>query len=188
MGRIPVSPGDYGLESNQPRPEKLDRLILLAHQHRIEPILLFEYYTRWHPKLHGRSRWVTTGRAYAGRFRPNGEWLKSNGIEDRGVRYFSAINEPTWKSNNPTPIPTDDYATALEGLADGVHAVEKTLHVSPGGWIEGSPRRGEHAYSKAVAPLLNNGKLHGVGIHRYWDVDYVPMRGRYDWSLQSRLA
>lgn len=43
MCRIPVSPGDYGLDSGQPRPERLDDLIVLTHQYGIEPIFLFEY-------------------------------------------------------------------------------------------------------------------------------------------------
>lgn len=187
MCRVPVSPNDYGLDSGQPRPELLDDLVLLTHRHGIEPILLFEYYTRWHDSLHGHARWHVIGKAYAERFRPNSDWLKSKGIRDWGIRYYSAINEPTWKSNNPTPIPTKDYASALEGLADGVHAVDKDLMVSPAGWIGGSLARKEHVYSKAVAPLFNNGKLHAIGIHRYWDVDYIPMKDRYNWSLQSQF-
>jgi hypothetical protein len=187
MCRFPVSPSDYGLDSGQPHPERLDTLMLLAHRHGIEPILLFEYYTRTNPSLHDAARWQVIGRAYARRFQPNSDWLKSQGVHDWGVRYYSAINEPTWKSNNPTPIPAEDYAAALEGLADGVHAVNQDLMVNPGGWIEGSLRHQEHVYSKAVAPLFNNGKLHALGIHRYWDVDYVPMRDRYEWSLQSQF-
>jgi len=187
MCRIPVSPGDYGLDTRQPHPERLDELILLTHRYGIEPIVLFEYYTRWHPKLNGHEQWFTIGQACAQRFQPNSDWLKSKGIRDWGIRYYSAINEPTWKSNNPTPIPAEDYAAALEGLADGVHAVNGDLKVNPGGWIEGSLRRGEHVYSKAVAPLFNKGKLCAIGIHRYWDVDYIPMKDRYDWSLQSQF-
>ena len=187
MCRFPVSPNDYGLDSGQPRPERLDKLMLLAHRHGIEPILLFEYYTRTNPSLHDAARWQVVGRAYAERFQPNSEWLTSQGIDGWGVRYYSAINEPTWKANNPTPIPPEDYAAALEGLADGVHAVNENLMVNPGGWIEGSLRHQEHPYSKAVAPLFNNGKLHAIGIHRYWDIKYVPMRDRYEWSLQSQF-
>ena len=76
MCRIPVSPNDYGLDTGQPHPEKLDELILLAHRHGIEPILLFEYYTRWHPSLHDHKRWHAIGRAYAQRFQPNSDWLR----------------------------------------------------------------------------------------------------------------
>ena len=187
MCRIPVSPNDYGLDTGEPHPERLDDVIVLAHQQNIEPILLFEYYTRWHPSLYDRARWFAIGQAYAERFQPNSDWLKSKGIRDWGVRFYSAINEPTWKSNNPTPIPAKDYVEALEGLADGVHRVNDTLKVNPGGWIEGSLRHRQHVYSKAVAPLFNRGKLHAVGIHRYWDIDYIPMKDRYDWSLQSQF-
>jgi hypothetical protein len=187
MCRIPVSPNDYGLESGEPHPEKLDDLVLLAHRHGIEPVLLFEYYTRWHPSLQGHARWSTIGQAYAKRFQPNSNWLKSRGIRNWGVRFYSAINEPTWRSNNPTPIPPEDYAAALEGLADGIHLVDVSLKVSPGGWIEGSLKRKDHAYSKAAASLFNNGKLHAICIHRYWDIDHIPMKDRYDWSLQSQF-
>lgn len=187
MCRIPVSPGDYGLGAGQPHPERLDELILLTHQYGIEPIVLFEYYTRWHPKLHGHERWFAIGQAYARRFQPNSDWLKSEAIRDWGIRYYGAINEPTWKSNNPKPVPAKDYTAALEGLADGVHAVNEDLKVNPGGWIEGLLRRGEHVYSKAVAPPFNNDKLCAIGIHRYWDVDYIPIKDRYDWSLQSQF-
>ena len=187
MCRFPVSPNDYGLDSGRPRPERLDKLMLLAHEHGIEPILLFEYYTRTNRSLHDAARWQVIGKAYAERFQPNSDWLKSQGIHGWGVRYYSAINEPTWKANNPTPIPPEDYAAALEGLADGVHSINRKLMVNPGGWIEGSLRHQEHVYSKAVAPLFNNGKLHAIGIHRYWDIAYVPMKDRYDWSLQSQF-
>jgi len=45
----------------------------------------------------------------------------------------------------------------------------------------------KNPYVKAVAPLFNNGKLFALGVHRYWDVDYVPMKDRYDYSLQSQF-
>ncbi len=76
---------------------------------------------------------------------------------------------------------------ALEGLADGVHVAEPALCVSPGGWIEGYLFANKNPYVKAVAPLFNAGKLHAIGIHRYWDVDYVPMEGKYRFSLQSQF-
>ena len=64
--------------------------------------------------------------------------------------------ERTWKSNNPTPIPAEDYAAALEGLADRRSLRERRFdQVNPGGWIEGSLRHQEHVYSKAVAPRGN---------------------------------
>lgn len=188
MCRIPVHESDYwrGPEG-MPHPEQLDDIILLAHRYGITPILLFEYYTRWHGELGGHAKWNTIGRAFARRFRPNSPWLKSQGIEDWGVTFYSAINEPMWKSNNPTPIPPEAYAAALEGLADGVHEVDGSLHVNPAGWIEGYLFANKNPYVKAVAPLLNNGKLRAIGIHRYWDVDWIPMEGNYRFSLQSQF-
>jgi hypothetical protein len=114
----------------------LDRLDLLVHEHGLRPIFLFEYYTRWNGELGGRDKWDSIGRAFAERFRPNSLWLKSQGVTDWGVVYYSAINEPMWQANNPTPIPPEAYAAALEGLADGVHAVDPALKVSPGGYQE----------------------------------------------------
>jgi hypothetical protein len=48
-------------------------------------------------------------------------------------------------------------------------------------------KRKDHVYSKAAAPLFNNGKVHAICIHRYWDIDYIPMKDRYDWSLQNQF-
>lgn len=188
MCRIPVGKDEYWRgRSGTPAPERLDEVVLLAHRYGITPILLFEYYTRWHGTLGGRNKWQVIGKAFAERFRPNSPWLQTQGIHDWGISFYSAINEPTWKDNNPTPIPPDAYAEALEGLADGVHEVDASLHVSPGGWIEGSLFSNKSPYVKAVAPLFNNGKLYAIGIHRYWDVAWVPMDGKYRFSLQSQF-
>jgi hypothetical protein len=186
MCRLPVSANDYDVQGTA-RPERLDRLVLLVHEHGLRPIFLFEYYTRWNGELGGREKWDSIGRAFAERFRPNSPWLKSQGITDWGVVYYSAINEPMWQANNPTPIPPEAYAAALEGLADGVHAVDPTLKVNPGGYQEVPLFMKKNPYVKSVAPLFNNGKLFALGIHRYWDVDYVPMKARYNYSLQSQF-
>jgi hypothetical protein len=186
MCRIPVSPNDYHADG-EPRPERLDGLVLLVHQHGLAPIFLFEYYTRWNGELGGREKWHSIGRAFAERFRPDSPWLASQGIRDWGVVFYSAINEPMWRANNPTPIPVDAYAAALEALADGVHAVDPALKVSPGGYQEVPLFMKKNPYVAAVAPLYNSGKLFALGIHRYWDVDYVPMQERYDYSLQTQF-
>ena len=188
MCRIPVSEGHYyPPKSGKPLPEKLDAVVLLAHKRGITPMILFEYYTRWNGPLGGHKKWHAVGRAYAGRFAPNSAWLKSKGISGWGITCYTAVNEPTWKSNNPTPIPPAAYAAALEGLADGVHSVAAALRVSPGGHIEGSLHRGRNPYIQAVAPLYNTGKLHAIDIHRYWDVKYVPMAASRRFSLQSQF-
>lgn len=188
MCRIPVNESIYYPQREaKPLPERLDAVILAAHRHGIEPILLFEYYTRWQGPLGGSEKWQAIGRAFAERFAPGSEWLRAQGIYDWGVRTYSAINEPMWRANNPTPIDPKQYAAALEGLADGVHAVDPSLHVNPGGWQECPLFAGKNPYVAAVAPLFNNGKLDAIGVHRYWDVDYIPMAGRYDYSLQHQF-
>ena len=187
MCRIPVSVNDYRSPGdNAPHPERLDDLVLLAHKHGITPMLLFEYYTKWNGPLGGREKWLAIGKAYADRFRPNSEFLTSKGIRDWGIIHYTAINEPMWTDNNPTPIVPEEYAAALEGLADGVHAADKSLKVSPGGYQEVPLFQNRNPYIKAVAPLYNNGKLFAIDIHRYWDVQYVPMTS-YRFSLQTQF-
>ena len=188
MCRFPVGKNDYWAQpEGRPSPERHDALVLAAHRHGVRPIMLFEFYTRWHGEIGDQEQWRQVGRAYAQRFRPNSPFLKEHGIEDWGIDFFAAVNEPMWRDNNPTPIAPAAYAAALEGLADGVHEVDPQLRVSPGGYIEGFLFQNKNPYIKAVAPLFNSGKLYAVGIHRYWDVDWVPMEGNYRFSLQNQF-
>jgi hypothetical protein len=188
MCRFPVGKDDYWAQpEGQPRPERHDALVLAAHRHGVRPIILFEFYTRWHGEIGDHEQWRRVGRAYAQRFGPNSSFLKEHGIQDWGIDFFTAVNEPMWRDNNPTPIAPEAYAAALEGLADGVHEVDPKLRVSPGGYIEGFLFQNKNPYIKAVAPLFNSGKLYAVGIHRYWDVDWVPMQGTYRFSLQNQF-
>jgi len=186
MCRVPVDARAYW-DGRAATPEKADAAVLMAHRYGITPMLLFEYYTRWHGELGGYDKWRAIGRAFAERFRPDSGWLKSKGIRGWGVTFYSAINEPMWKSNNPTPIPPAQYARAMEGLADGVHSVGAKLRVSPGGYQEVPLFQRRNPYIQAVAPLYRNGKLHAVDIHRYWDVKYVPMQKGRAHSLQSQF-
>ncbi len=188
MCRFPIGKNDYWTPPRgRPSPERHDALVLAAHRHGVQPIMLFEYYTRWHGEIGDRKQWRQIGRAYARRFRPNSSFFKEHGIEDWGIDFFTAVNEPMWRDNNPTPIDPEAYAAALEGLADGVHEVDPQLRVSPGGYMETPLFQNRNPYIKAVAPLFNSGKLYAVGIHRYWDVQWVPMEGTYRFSLQSQF-
>ena len=188
MCRIPLAESIYcSPRDKRPHPEACDDLVLLCRRYDIEPIFLCEYYTRWAGPLGGYEKWKTVGRALAERFAPDSPWLRSKGVEGWGVRFYTAINEPTWKSNNPEPIPPEAYARALEGLADGVHSVAENLRVGPGGYIEGSLFRNRNPYAKAAAPLFNAGKLESIDIHRYWDVKHIPWQGTRKWSLQSQF-
>lgn len=184
--RMPLSPREYWAVE-KPVPERADAGVLLAHASGIEPIFLFEYYTRWKEPLGDAARWRAIGSAFAERFRPGSPWLETQGIRGWGVSVYTAINEPEWKDNNPEPIDPEAYAAALEGLADGVHAVSKALQVSPGGYQEVPLFQNRDPYLKAASRLFNDGKLFAIDIHRYWDVDYVPMAGRRDFSLQSQF-
>jgi len=186
MCRVPLDARAYW-DGQKPTPEKADGVVLKAHRHGITPMFLFEYYTRWHGDLGGYEKWFAIGQAFAERFRPNSSWLQSQGIRDWGVTCYSAVNEPEWRDNNPTPIPPGEYARALEGLADGAHSVERPLRVSPGGYQEVPLFQNRDPYVKAVAPLFNQGKLHALDIHRYWDVDYVPMDKGFRFSLQAQF-
>jgi hypothetical protein len=184
--RMPLSPRDYW-DGGKPVPERADAGVRMAHAHGIEPVLLFEYYTRWKEPLGDGAKWRAIGVAFAERFRPGSPWLEKQGIRGWGVTVYTAINEPEWKDNNPEPIPPEAYAAALEGLADGVHGVDASLHVVPGGYQEVPLFQNRDPYLKAVARLYNEGKLSAIDIHRYWDVDYVPMAKRRDFSLQSQF-
>ena len=186
MCRIAVSENEYFTNSGTSHSEKLDDLILLAHKHGIKPMLLFEYYTKWNGPLGGHNKWFMVGQAFARRFAPNSPFLKSQGIKNWGVQFYSAINEPMWKDNNPTPIDPNQYALALEGLADGVHSVSHDLRVSPGGFQE-IPLLRTNRYGPVIARLYNNGKLYAMDIHRYYDIQWQPMNGTYQNSLQNQF-
>ena len=184
--RVPANATEYW-NGGKPLPERFDDVILAAHAHGVAPVLLFEYYTRWNIEIGGAEKWHAIGRAFAERFHPNSTWLRAHNITDWGVTIYTAFNEPMWKDNNPTPIPLDQYAVALEALADGVHSVDATLRVNPGGYQEVPLFQNRNPYIKAVAPLFNSGKLSAIDIHRYWDVQYVPMSHGFDFSLQHQF-
>lgn len=146
MSRMPLHPGEYYNESTKKAtPGKMDPLILRAWEAGISPYILFSYYTRYAVQagtpLGGYDKWYEIGSAYAERFAPNSEWLKSQGLTDWGVRYYTALNEPLWFNNNWRPYGRDEYRAVLEGLADGVHSIDPSLKVNPHGFIGGPLRR-----------------------------------------------
>ncbi len=188
MCRIPVDGRAYwNAGRKEATPAKADAAVLMAREHGVTPMLLFEYYTRWHGELGGYEKWFAIGKAFAGRFAPGSEFLESRGIAGWGVTTYTAVNEPMWRANNPEPIDPNAYARALEGLADGVHSVSGDLRVCPGGFQEVPLFQGKCRYLKPIVPLLNGGKLWGIDIHRYWDVDYVPMHKGRRFSLQAQF-
>jgi hypothetical protein len=73
---------------------------------------------------------VEGGVADAERFLPGGDWAKANHVTGWGVTVFTAMNEPDVQAI----IARDDCRRALEGLADGVHYVNRDPKVVPGGF------------------------------------------------------
>lgn len=171
-----------------PTPHDFDAAMLEAFKNGITPIILLEYegsYQYLDPPqpIGSYADWYEAGRAYATRFRPGGDWAKENGAGDWGVTVFTAINEPDVQAT----IPHAAYRDALAGFADGVHSVDRSLRVVPGGFAtcnsHGDPTfRG---YGTAIADLLNDGRLDGLDFHTYYNARWFPLdRGR-EFSAQA---
>ncbi|GAB2671556.1 hypothetical protein ACFQWB_13440 [Paenibacillus thermoaerophilus] len=182
--RINLYP-QYYYSNGKPLPVSLDTVMLQLYRRQISPFILFEYYGSYADigqELGDYDKWHAIGRAYAKRYAPGGDWAREQGIDDWGVRVFSALNEPDVERS----IPFEDYRDALAGLADGVHSVDPTLRVIPGGFssqnsFDDWTLKG---YGTAIAPLLNNGQLDGLDLHTYYDIQYAPLNGTYANSAQ----
>lgn len=171
-----------------PTPHDFDAAMLEAFNNGITPIILFEYEGSYQfldpPQPVGSyDDWYQAGRAHAKRFGRGGEWAKENGAGDWGVSIFTAINEPDVQAT----IPFDEYHDALAGLADGVHSVDPTFRVVPGGFAtcnsHGDPTfRG---YGPAIADLLNDGRLDGLDFHTYYNVRWYPLERGREFSAQT---
>ncbi len=198
MCRINVYPSVY-LEKNdwgKPNPRVLDRVMEEAHRQGITPILLFEYYADYYKDIGfgTKAQWYNLGRAFAERFRPGGAWAREKGIRGAsGITVYAAMNEPEGTglgAEKALPgLGPSAYKDALEGLADGVHFAERSLKVIPGGFKNPNARRDYRldGLGPVIAPLLNDGKLDGIDLHTYYDVDHAPMEGRYDRSAQANF-
>lgn len=186
--RVIVHPAAAGWAGTAPAPERLDRLMQLAHDHRLTPVVLLQAYDGpdgdTSGDLGGYDTWQALGRAYAGRFAPGGAFQRERGIAGGwGVTLYQAITRPRASSSPPVP----DYVTALRGLADGVHAVDPGLAVVAGGLRRGGPGDDPTlaGYGPALAPLLNAGTLAGLDLHTYYDPVRAPMEGGYEHSAQD---
>lgn len=171
-----------------PTPHDFDAAMLEAHGKGITPVLLFEYegsYQFLDPAqpIGSYKDWFRAGVEYARRFRPNGEWGREHGIKDFGATIFAAVNEPDVQNT----IPKKDYHDALEGLADGIHSVDKSLIVLPGGFaacnIDGDATL--RGYGPAIADLLDNGKLDGLDLHTYYNDRWYPLTEGRQFSAQT---
>lgn len=171
-----------------PTPENFDAAMLEAYRHKITPIILLEYEGSYQtldpPQLIGSySEWFETGVAYARRFQPGGEWAQQHGIDNYGATVFTAINEPDVQAT----IPKKDYHDALAGFADGIHSVNPSLRVVPGGFATcnsaGDPTLG--GYGTAIADLLQSGQLDGIDLHTYYNARWFPLTKGREFSAQS---
>jgi hypothetical protein len=173
---------------NKPNPTTFDAILLEAYQHKIRPIILFEYEGSYQflkpPQLIGSyAHWFAIGQAFARRFEPNGEWGREHGIRDWGVTVYTAINEPDVQAT----IPRKDYHDALAGLAAGVHSINAKLRVVPGGFATCNSHGDAtlRGYGPAIADLLDSGALDGIDLHTYYNVRFYPMERGREFSAQT---
>lgn len=186
MGRM----DSYGWRDLQrvPTPHDFDAAMLEAYTNGITPIILLEYEGSYQfldpPQPVGSyDDWYQAGRTYARRFGRGGDWARENNAGDWGVDIFTAINEPDVQ----TTIPHDQYREALAGFADGVHSIDRSFRVVPGGFAtcnsHGDPTfRG---YGPAIAGLLNDGRLDGIDFHTYYHPRWYPIERGRGFSAQT---
>jgi len=186
MGRM----DSYGWRTRgrTPTPHDFDAEMLEAHENAITPIILLEYdgsYQTLDPPqpIGSYHEWFAAGQAMAARFRPDGEWAREHGIIGWGATIFTAINEPDVLQN----IPRADYHDALKGLADGVHSVDPTLKVVPGGFATCNSALDAtlRGYGPAIADLLEDGRLDGIDLHTYYHSRWYPITKSRAFSVQT---
>lgn len=186
LGRV----NSYGWRSldRRPIPNNFDAAMQEAYRKGINPIILLEYegsYQTLDPPqpIGSYEDWFKAGQAVARRFQPDGEWARENGIRGWGVTVFSAINEPDVQAT----IPRDAYRDALAGLADGVHSVNPTLRVVPGGFATCNSHLDAtlRGYGPAIAGLLEDGRLDGIDLHTYYNARWYPLTKGREFSAQT---
>lgn len=186
MGRM----NSYGWRTvdRKPMPHNFDAAMLEAHRNGIRPILLFEYEGSYQflqpPQPTGSyDDWFAAGQVFARRFRPNGEWARENGIKDWGAEVFTAINEPDVQAT----IPREAYRDALAGLADGVHSVDASLRVVPGGFATCNSHHDAtlRGYGPVIGGLLQDGRLDGIDLHTYYHAQFYPLTKGREFSVQT---
>ncbi len=167
--RISLYPDAYLDNRNwdTPKAKPIDTIMLRLHAARVRPMLLLEYYAKYLPdhRLGSHAQWKALGTALAKRYAPGGDWARENGIsDDFGIDLYTAFNEPEPTAfalgGDPGPAP---YVESLRGFADGVHAVDRSLLVAPGGFMAANAWKDWTLCGNGpfLAPLLNDGTLAG---------------------------
>lgn len=178
----------YGWRDLQrPVAKNFDAAMAEAHRNGITPIVLLEYEGSYQtlvpPQPVGSyADWFAAGEAMARRFRPDGEWARERGIPGWGATVFTAINEPDVQAS----IPRGAYRDALAGLADGVHSVDGSLRVVPGGFATCNSHGDAtlRGYGPAIADLYESGRLDGIDLHTYYNARWYPLTRGRDFSAQ----
>lgn len=162
-------------QNGAPVTSKLDRIIGW-YKYGIKPLFLLNHYPDSANPIGSYEKWFAIGAAFAGRFRPNSDFLLSKGIKDWGITEYMAFNEPQWHEiRHPGTMPAAAYKEALRGLADGVHSVDPKLKVSPGGFtfplwqsvLADPPDLEAINLIREIVPLYNDGTLHALYLHPY---------------------
>lgn len=167
-----------------PAPSTVDNAVLAALQRNKHIHAYFELYHSYATPPRTYGVWRAIGEAFATRFRPGSAFLQANGITNRGIESWAAMNEPD--APRQAGITPTEYRNILEGLADGIHAVHPSARVYPGGYLSANRDREYTAHGRlpAIAGLLNQGKLAGIDLHTYHDVSFAPIHDRYAHSTQ----
>lgn len=181
--RLSIYPNRYwDTSTNQPTPEEVDELILMAHDHGQDLALYFIHYLEESGDPGDYNKWYAIGQAFATRFGKNSAWLASKGITDWGSTTFMAFNEPWHNTQSWDP---QVFKDCMDGLGDGVHSVNPDFIVTPGGMPtyllpDRNPLIG------AITPLLNDGTLDGLTFHLYNDTRRErPWRMDYEFNSQA---
>eukprot|EP00045_Choanoeca_perplexa_P005600 m.47202 g.47202 ORF g.47202 m.47202 type:complete len:447 (+) comp13209_c0_seq2:2-1342(+) len=196
-GRLNLYPGNYVNGScpscwDHPYTDAAEPSMKLAYQHKVAPVLLFEYYSRFYNStgLGNYNQWYNVGRTFALRFAPGGSFGKENGYDPNyGITYYSAFNEVDDGTDfcpKRGKLDPNLYIQSLIGLSDGVKSVNTSLRVTPGGWMSLNAFQDYTlcGFGPLIAPLLQNGTLDGLDLHTYFNVIYAPMANQYTRSAQ----
>lgn len=182
---------DYYYLNSAALPANFDAAMQQAQIKGVTPIILFEHYGNDTRPVGDYSKWYAIGWQFANRFRPNSPWWIQQGKPNFGVTIYEAFNEPDalrlTDTNSAHWIDYTLYHEALRGLADGVHAVDPTLKVIPGGFMAANAFNNYTlaGYGTAIADLLNDGThLDGIDLHTYYHSVFAPLIGTYQNSAQ----
>ena len=191
VGRLSLYPDNDYFANGAASPELNDAVVTAMLRASVRPYVLFEFESNYNSADLGKPErksadWYAIGRAFAERFKPGSAFLVSQGIVDKGVSEWSAINEVDRKGAEDPALTYAQYHDMLKGLADGVHSSDPIGKVYPAGYL--GPNRDQeftaHGYLPAIAALINDRTLAGFDLHTYMDKAYAPLFNTYSHTYQ----